>query len=104
MTGPDFPGSQLGATKTLTGLNVQITSYVGATSDAVSVCYFAPYTTQPAQCVYNLAAGTNNNIAAFNNYFFGQGASVRIMHNMTGSPHARLNPVGTETVTYNYSY
>ncbi|WP_342306075.1 hypothetical protein AAFM49_09045 [Burkholderia pseudomallei] len=104
LSGSDFPGSLLVANKKLISIDVQTTSYVGATTDVVSVCHMPPYTTQSNYCRNEIVPGTSVSLKDFNNLPFGNGASVVIRHNPTGRPNTFLNPAGTESVTYNYSY
>lgn len=104
LSGSDFPGSLLTANKKLTSIDVQTTSYIGATNDVVSVCYLPPYTTQSNYCRNEIVPGTSVSLKDFNNLPFGNGASFVIRHNPSGRPSTTLNPAGTESVTYNYSY
>ncbi|WP_143325661.1 hypothetical protein [Caballeronia sordidicola] len=103
LSGGDFTGAQLNATKTLTSVAYQVASYAGAASDPAQLCYYQPYASTPVLCI-NVTAGTSSTTNQFNGFAFGNGAELSIVHNVTGTPGATLRPSGSESVTFNYSY
>lgn len=99
----DFPSGTLSKPKTLLGIDWKTTYYPNNT-ETIQLCYYKPYQSTAAGCVNPIAPNSLGTITTFNAQQFGAGASVRIIHTVTGPQPAYPVAQGKDSVTFRYSY
>jgi hypothetical protein len=99
----DFPGELLVVPKKLLGIEWRTTHYPENLNERVELCYFRPFNSEDNNCRWILpnASGVLHD---FNDLPFGNGAGVTIKHRVGPGGAVIGHPVGSDAVTYRYSY